>query len=145
MVLSQESRSSAEPILYAVEGELLVNADSAANVNVAFHPLDGDKNKFCPVGLTDNEGKFRLTTRSSGDGAPAGEYSVTFYWPNGPIDECECPDPNLHDRFKGLYADPKNLLYQVKVNSSGNSFKFKAWRPPDEARHPWSERGHSKD
>jgi hypothetical protein len=128
-ILSKGRRPSAEPILYAVEGKVLNNGEPAANLNVAFHPLDGDRNRFCPVGRTDSEGTFRLTTRSGADGAPAGEYSVTFVWPDGLIDECECPDPSLHDRLKGLYAKADLLLYRVRVNSSGNSFRFSAWRP----------------
>jgi hypothetical protein len=45
------------------------------------------------------------------------------------IDECECPDPSLHDRLKGLYAKADQLLFRVRVDSSGNSFRFNAWRP----------------
>jgi hypothetical protein len=45
------------------------------------------------------------------------------------IDECECPDPSLHDRLKGLYAKADQLLFRVRVGSSGNSFRFSAWRP----------------
>ncbi len=60
---------------------------------------------------------------------PPGEYSVTFVWPDGLIDECECPDPFLHDRLKGLYAKADQLLYRVSVGSSDNSFRFNLWRP----------------
>jgi hypothetical protein len=128
-ILSKGHRPSAEPILYAVEGKVLMNGEPAANLNVAFHPLDGDNNRFCPVGRTDSNGTFHLTTRCGADGAPAGEYSVTFVWPDGLIDECECPDPSLHDRLKGLYAKADQMLFRVRVGSSGNSFRFNAWRP----------------
>ena len=128
-LLSKELRPSAEPILYAVEGNVLVNGEPAANLNVAFHPLDGDKNLFCPVGRTDSKGTFHLMTRCGADGAPAGEYSVTLVWPDGLIDECECIDPTLHDRLKGLYAKADQSIFQVRVGSSGNSFRFNAWRP----------------
>ena len=128
-VLSKGLRPSADPILYAVEGTVLMNGEPAANLNVAFHPLDGDKNQFCPVGRTDSKGTFHLTTRCGVDGAPAGEYRVTFVWPDGLIDECECPDPSLHDRLKGLYANADQSAFQVRVGSFGNSFRFNAWRP----------------
>jgi hypothetical protein len=88
-ILSKDRRASAEPALHAVEGKVLVNGEPAENLNVAFHPLDGDKNLFCPVGRTNNKGIFHLMTRSGGDGAPAGEYSVTLVWPDGLLDECE--------------------------------------------------------
>ncbi len=120
---------SAEPTLYAVKGKVLVNGEPAENLNVAFHPVDGDKNLFCPVGRTNSKGIFHLRTRSDSDGAPAGEYRVTFVWPDGSIDECDCPDPSLHDRLKGLYAKADQSTFQVRVGSSGNSFWFNALRP----------------
>ena len=135
-ILLKELRSSAGPILYAVEGKVLVNGEPAENLNVAFHPLDGDNNQFCPVGRTDSTGTFHLTTRSGADGAPAGEYSVTFVWPDGLIDECECPDPSLHDRLKGFYAKAEQEFFRVRVGSSGNSFWFNASRPRIDGRLP---------
>src|SRR6187401_2208154 len=102
-IVWKERRRSAGPTLYAVEGKVLVNGEPAENLNVAFHPVDGDRNLFCPVGRTNSKGIFHLMTRSNSDGAPAGEYRVTLVWPDGLIDECECPDPALHDRLKGLY------------------------------------------
>ena len=135
-ILWKERRPSAEPTLYAVEGKVLVNGEPAANLNVAFHPLDSDKNLFCPVGRTNSKGLFHLMTRSGVDGAPAGEYSVTFVWPDGLIDECECPDPSLHDRLKGLYAKADQSTFQVNVRASGNSFWFNAVGPRIHDRLP---------
>jgi hypothetical protein len=129
-LFSKEHRPSAVPTLYAVEGKVLVNGEPAENLNVAFHPLDGDKSRFCPVGRTNNKGIFHLMTRSGADGAPAGEYRVTLVWPDGLIDECECIDPTLHDRLKGLYAKAAQSTFQVSVGSSGNSFWFNAVGPP---------------
>jgi hypothetical protein len=125
----RDRRSSVEPTLYAVEGKVLVNGEPAENLSVAFHPLDGDKNRFCPVGRTNSKGVFHLMTRSGADGAPAGEYSVTLVWLDGLFDECECPDPLIHDRLKGLYAKADQSKLQVKVGSSGNSFWFNAVGP----------------
>src|SRR6478672_10107172 len=123
-VVLKARRASAEPTLYAVEGKVLVNGEPAENLNVAFHPQGGGSNMFCPVGRTNSKGLFHLMTRSGVDGAPAGEYSVTFVWPDGLIDECECLDPSLHDRLKGLYAKADQSTFQVNVRASGNSFWF---------------------
>jgi hypothetical protein len=136
LLLSKALRPSAHPTLYAVEGKVLVNGEPAENLNVAFHPLDGDKSLFCPVGRTNNKGIFHLMTRSGADGAPAGEYSVTLVWPDGLLDECVYVDPTLHDRLKGLYAKAEHSSFQVKVGSSGNKFWFNASRPPAHARLP---------
>ena len=127
--LLNQRLSSAGPALYAVEGKVLVNGEPAENLNVAFHPQGMDTNKFCPVGRTNSKGIFHLMTRSDADGAPAGEYRVTLVWPDGLIDECECPDPSLHDRLKGLYAKSDQSTLQVSVGSSGNLFWFNARRP----------------
>lgn len=68
--------------------------------------------------------------------SPAGEYRVTLVWPDGFIDECECPDPILHDRLKGLYAKADQSTFRVRVGSSGNSFWFNATRPHVDDRLP---------
>jgi hypothetical protein len=71
-------------------------------------------------------------TRSGADGAPAGDYRVTLVWPDGLIDECDCPDPILHDRLKGLYAKADQSKFQATVRSSSNSFWFNAQRPSND-------------
>lgn len=138
LLFSATCRELAEPTVYVVEGIVRANGEPAANVHVAFHPLDGGKNRHCPVGRTNSNGIFHLTTHSGADGAPAGEYSVTLFWPDDSIeiDECECPDPSIHDRFKGLYAQA-DQGFRVRIDSSGKSFQFSAWRPrsDDSLRH----------
>lgn len=136
LLLSNERHLSPELTLHAVEGKVLVDGEPAENLNVAFHPLDADKNPFCPVGRTNSKGIFHLMTRSDADGAPLGEYRVTLVWPDGAIDECECPDPSLHDRLKGMYAKPDQSKLEVRVRPAGNSFWFNARRLSVEDRVP---------
>lgn len=121
----------AEPTLCVVEGVLLINGEPAANANVAFHPVAASAAARCPVGRTDGQGEFRLTTRSNDDGAPAGDYCVTFVWPDETveIDECECPDPLIHDKLKGLYAAAEQSEFRVTIGPGSNHFRFNAWRP----------------
>src|SRR4029079_1726904 len=135
-VVLKARRASTAQTLYAVEGKVLVNGEPAENLNVAFHPLGDGNNLFCPVGRTNNKGIFHLMTRSGADGAPAGDYRVTLVWPDGLIDECECIDPTLEDRRKGLYAKAVQSKYQVTVRSSGNTFWFNASRPRVHDRLP---------
>lgn len=120
-----------------VEGRVFVNGEPAANVNVAFHLLSGRKPAICAVGLTDTEGVFCLRTRSATDGAPAGDYSVTFFWPDDSVhfDECECTDPFEHDLLKGEYSSMASGA-MVTVKPSGNSFAFELWpRRRDDPEH----------
>ncbi len=55
---------------------------------------------------------------------------------DGLMDECECVDPTLHDRLKGLYAKADQSKFQVRVGSSGNSFWFNAEGPRVNDRLP---------
>jgi hypothetical protein len=135
-ILLKERRALAEPILYAVEGKVLVNGEPAENLNVAFHPQGGNQSRLCPVGRTNSKGIFHLMTRCGEDGAPAGEYRVTLVWPDGLMDECECIDPTLHDRLKGLYAKADDSKFEVNVGRSGNSFWFNAEGSPAHDRLP---------
>ena len=105
---------------------MLVNGEPAENLNVAFHPLGGDKNLFCPVGRTNNKGIFHLMTRSGADGAPAGEYRVTLVWPDGLIDECECPDPSFMIGSK-VYM-PKQISRHFKSGSAPRAIRFGSTR-----------------
>jgi len=116
--------------LFPVDGVLTVNQEPAVHANVAFHPLDRGASALCPVGRTDAQGRFRLTTLSNFDGAPAGEYAVTIVWldESSLIDDCNCSDPLKHDRLKGFYAKADQTEFQVTVNRSANSFRFDAWR-----------------
>ena len=55
------SRHAKESVLVEVEGKVSVSGVPAENVNVAFHPLNGSGNAFCPVGRTDSDGVPRMT------------------------------------------------------------------------------------
>src|SRR5262245_3943786 len=80
LLVSPGCRQQPEQEIFAVEGVLTVNGEPAANASLAFHPQSGHANPLCPVGRTDNQGRFRLTTHSCFDGAPAGDYAVTVVW-----------------------------------------------------------------
>jgi hypothetical protein len=75
----------------------------AGNANVYFYPCDPGQQRI-PAAITAPDGTFRLTTISSGDGAPKGRYDVTVVWPDYSIPRDECAEP-LHDRLKLQYAD----------------------------------------
>src|SRR5205809_799630 len=91
---------------YSVEGVFLVGDVPAGGAHLAFHSTGDGADR--PVGVTGPDGTFRMMTHAPADGAPAGEYIVTVYWPNHaiPFDECACIDFAVHDRLTGAYADP---------------------------------------
>ena len=65
---------------FPVEGRVLIRGQPAEGVQVFLHPCDAVQ-RGKPRGVTDADGRFRLRTYHEGDGAPAGEYLVTVYWP----------------------------------------------------------------
>lgn len=63
--------------LHTVSGQVLLDGRPAARAQVTFHPVGAGPDAPHPVGQTDEQGRFTLTTRVSGDGAGAGEYRVS--------------------------------------------------------------------
>jgi hypothetical protein len=62
-----------------VSGIVMVKGKPVAGVKVTFHPqFDMGKVKFTPSGETGKDGRFTLSTAAPSDGAPPGDYLVTF-------------------------------------------------------------------
>ncbi|HEY1189320.1 MAG TPA: hypothetical protein VGE74_16830 [Gemmata sp.] len=82
-----------------------------------FHPLfDMGSVKFTPTGTTGADGTFTLV--SGHDGAPVGEYAVTFTYPE-PWDPQEGGTPV--DRWKGKYSNPAKPRFKITVKEGDNS------------------------
>jgi hypothetical protein len=91
----------------------------AANVKVTFHPkFDMGAVKFTPSGTTDKNGRFTLSTAAANDGAPPGEYTVTFEMMKAGTD-ARGLDVEI-DVWKGKYADPATGK-PVQVQSGDNN------------------------
>lgn len=103
------------PALQKVRGTVLVNGQPAERVAVSLLNLDaGAKgNAAHPCAVTNGKGEFELSTEKDGDGAVAGEYYVGFVWWSD-------PDPDkAKDLLQGVYADPKQTGFKIKVNADG--------------------------
>ncbi|HTU20495.1 MAG TPA: hypothetical protein VMG10_20695 [Gemmataceae bacterium] len=72
--------SSGRKPVHSVCGQILVDGQPAAQAQVVLHPAEGDKDDPHPVGQTDDQGYFKLTSYRNGDGAPEGSYLVTVTW-----------------------------------------------------------------
>lgn len=101
---------------FPVEGTVLVQGHPREGVQVFLHPLDPSQ-RGKPRGVTDAEGRFRLRTYHDGDGAPAGQYTVTVYWPapykpNVPVEDQMPPD-----RLKGRYMNPQDSSLRAIVTA----------------------------
>lgn len=92
---------------FPAAGRVLIRGAPQPGVEVVFHPLD-ELQEGRPRGVTDDQGRFRLRTYQADDGAPAGDYAVTLYWPAPrTADEeanNELPPP---DQLGGRFAKPE--------------------------------------
>lgn len=112
------------PVRHPVAGKVLYRGQPARGFRVIFHPLqDFGEVKFAPSAITDDEGKFRLQSYDPDDGAPLGEYAVTFEWPDHLI-QADDPDPKpVNDRLRGAYSDPGKSQIKVTVVAGQNELQ----------------------
>lgn len=107
-----------------VHGKVLFQGKPAAGFRIAFHPLSEQQGpRFAPSALVDENGEFRLQSYRANDGAPTGDYAVTFTWPQAlPSDD---PDdaPRMVDRLKGRFCDPRTSRFQVSIHEGENQLE----------------------
>ena len=81
VLLAGCNRTPAEWLpVFPVEGQVLLEGRPMPGALVIFHPQGGGPKAPRPTAHADKDGKFRLTTYTKQDGAPAGPYSVTVEW-----------------------------------------------------------------
>jgi hypothetical protein len=105
--------------VYPARGQVLVGGKPAANAVVTLWPESSgtDVDPYSPTGKADEEGRFTLSTYASGDGAPAGSYTVTVEWPerfNVLSNQWE------GDKLKGRYNDKTTSTLRAKVEKQSN-------------------------
>lgn len=103
------------PKKYPVSGSVLVNGKPAALVRVLFFHEDQTLpgNLKMPMGMTNDQGVFHLSTVGAQDGAIEGKYTVAFEWMS---------DNTLgqYDKLGGKFANPKSSTFQITVASKPN-------------------------
>lgn len=67
--------ASSGPPVYPVTGVVKVKGQPVIGADIVFSLKDGTGSSF---GRTDTTGRYELTTRKSGDGAPPGDYLVSL-------------------------------------------------------------------
>lgn len=67
--------------VYPVHGKALFRGRAAEGALVIFNPVDeSDPKPVKPQGVVASDGSFEISTYGERDGAPAGEYAVSFVW-----------------------------------------------------------------
>lgn len=69
-------------------------------------------------GLTQNDGSFELSTYTSGDGLPVGDYALTFEWKKLDLMTRSYGGP---DKLKKRYNDPKKPKIEFSVKEEGDA------------------------
>ena len=105
---------------YPVSGKIqTIDGTPARDVRVTLHSekLISEGDPFRPSGMTDDQGIFKLTTYETHDGAPAGNYAITFRW--APPQK-SLLDPIPKDKFDNRFAMPTedSLTCEVIVSDT---------------------------
>lgn len=111
------NRGIVAPRTMPVRGTVFYLGKPAEGVRVVFHPqFDIGPVKFQPSGLTDKAGRFTLSTAAANDGAPAGEYAVTFEKMIVVVDRKSGFLETEMDAWKGKYRDPQTSAHKVQIH-----------------------------
>ncbi len=113
------------PKVHEVKGTVQINGQPAKGVLVTLNRTSTEQlsTPATPQGRTDDRGEFQITSYNSDDGAPNGDYVVTFEWrePTG-IMKNQYDGP---DRLGGAYA-------KVDKNKGTPGFTVKVEGKPQE-------------
>jgi hypothetical protein len=108
--------------VYPVTGKVTVGGQPAEGAEVVFYGATPDlqgPGTVAPAGTTDKDGVFQLRSYEPNDGAPAGKFNVTVFWPE-PIPEGvdeEMYQPK--DRLKQRYLNPEKSGLTAEVPVGG--------------------------
>jgi hypothetical protein len=109
------------PTLHAVTGTVRYRGQPADKFRVVFHTqTDIGKLHFAPAAVTDERGNFKLRSYAPDDGAPAGEYLVTFEWPDHINRGDEMDFVPEKDRLRGAYGNPEQSHFRITIRAGEN-------------------------
>ncbi len=99
---------------FPVTGELIVDGKPAAAVQVTLTDTKGMDQELPTYSsaMTEENGKFSISTYELGDGVPEGDYVVTFVWGELNLFSMQYGGP---DKLKDKYSDPKTSTFKIKV------------------------------
>jgi len=100
------------PTLAPVSGTITLDGTPLPGATIRLIPTAGQR---AAIGLTDDSGKYVLTTSQEGDGAAPGIYRVTI---------SATALPGARSRPRGEYSDPKTSPLAVQVAPGNNVFDF---------------------
>ncbi len=109
---------SSKPELTEVNGVVLLGGNPLPNAEITLIPVAGaEPDKASLIAVTDDHGKFQITTNGKPGAAP-GDYLVIVA--EGPMPE-ELRDENLQDKASNYRATQKNRPIPAKYSSAAKS------------------------
>ncbi len=106
--------NSNEKQVFKIKGTVTVDGTPTPGIQIALHDkagLDKQQPTF-PQGFTDDNGNIRISTYEDGDGAPAGDYNVTFALQEFNLVARAYAGP---DKLNKKYSDPKKTPFSVTL------------------------------
>ena len=103
-----------QKVTIKTQGVITIDGEPGAYVQIKFHPKGGgdESNRSFSRAVTDENGKFTVTTYLDGDGLPPGEYNLTFEQYERTL---AMGDGGRPDLLQGLYANPKKSQHTVTI------------------------------
>lgn len=108
--------------VYPVSGVVKVAGQPAAGARLTFYGATREltgAGTVAPVAEADENGVFNVRSYDPQDGAPAGKFNVTVFWPE---EVPEGVDPEVNrpkDRLKGRYGNPETSGLVAEVPEGG--------------------------
>ena len=107
---------------FPVHGKVTYQGKPAAGFQVVFNPATPPQTGpvFAPSAIIDADGEYQLRSYEPGDGAPAGDYVVTFTWQQDVPGPDPGDAPKRIDRLKGRFGDARKSTFKVTVHEGEN-------------------------
>lgn len=124
-----------EKPVFKVHGKLMSDGKPMAKAEIAFLPTDPAERGLQARATADTDGRYELYTYRPGDGAPAGEYVVTIYWPTpltkkqaAMLEKAETIEAKetfvSPDLLKGAYSTARKTTLKATVSEKDNEINF---------------------
>jgi hypothetical protein len=115
--------------VYPVKGKVLFRGQPPVGAVVLFHPLSyTDERTGMPRGEVDENGEFEVSTYTTHDGAPAGDYAVTVTWytnaREAEQDERHAEPSRGTERLGNRFSDPKTSPIRRTVKEGTNELEL---------------------
>ena len=107
----REQKGGPREATYPITGIVTIDGSPTEQVQVICHSVGDSKVATGSAAYTQADGSFSIGTYESGDGAPAGEYKLTFKWGQINLMSGRYEGDKLNDR----YSDPDASEFSVTV------------------------------